>query len=178
MTSQKPQTMTRAETLARAYAQRLQDCGWKIEVTVEHRAAEMYRHDPSKVMIQGSVFVSVIANGPNRWDDSLGFSWATYIPDADHRAHTRYIGGHLYRHGSLRRHGIKHLSLRALGFQIASIVDMHRFSIDYAAHQGHELGDCISNYKTNQACRHQVDTAATDEQKSLARRQRVLAAER
>lgn len=174
MTSPEPK-MTKAETLARTTAQRLQECGWRAEVNVEERPAEMYPHDPERVMIQASVYASVMANENRTLGDGLSFAWVSYLPAPERRASTRFVGANSYQFGRTRGKFSKKLSLRQLGSEIASVISMHRFSLDYAAHQGHELADCISNYKTNQACRHQVDTTVSDEQKATIRRMAQVA---
>jgi hypothetical protein len=115
-----PGAQTKAEIRARALARRLEDSGWTVRVKVEHTEADHYSH--GGVMLPAQVCVHVSADGPNPWDDMLGFSFQTWLPAPGHRSSTRYIGGRLYRRSGSHVKD-KKLSLRELRSRIGSEAD-------------------------------------------------------
>lgn len=120
--------ITKAEARARKFAERLESAGFTCEITVEQRPEMLY--SDGEVMIPASVYVSVAADGPNRWDDRYGFSFRSYLPAKGHHATTRFCGGNRYR--SFSKNFSKRLSLKQLGFAIAGEIDSAR----YRASQG------------------------------------------
>jgi hypothetical protein len=131
--------VTKAEERARKMAERLEEAGYACTVTVEESAPEYYRD--GGVMTPARVFASVIANGPGCYDNSYGFSFASYRPAPGHRASTHFVACHRYRYAQPLG---KRLSLR-------------------------ELNIAISCERENARYRAQRETETTEERAALAR---------
>jgi hypothetical protein len=123
--------VTRAETQARAMAKRLEDIGYEVRITAEPRPAAYYSH--GGVMLQASVFVSVSATAPERWDHSYGYSFISYLPAEGHRASTSFAGGHVYRPLMPSRRASKKAGLREMRRLIAGEVENARYRAEHAA---------------------------------------------
>lgn len=133
---------SQAQLKAEAFQRLAVQYGLRVNVSVEQIPAQMYDHDPSRVMLPARTIAHV-----HFYDDPFGdfgsAGWVTWEADEYSRAGTRYIGNaaHVYRHG---RRNLKLRTPRKLYAWLSSY--SYRLPADEATRITEEFADTSKDF--------------------------------